>query len=40
MVSEEKTNNGMDRNGLLKAYAFSIEDKMAAGAFGCARNLG
>ena len=31
---------GLDGNGLLKTYALSIEDKMAAGAFGCARNRG
>ena len=30
----------MDGNGLLKTYAFSIEDKMAAGAFGRARSYG
>ena len=27
----------MDGNGLLKAYVFSMEGKMAAGAFGRAR---
>ena len=26
--------DGLDGNGLLKAYVFSMEDKMAAGAFG------
>ena len=31
---------GLDGNGSLKTYALSIEDKMAAGAFGCARNRG
>ena len=32
--------DGLDENGLLKTYALSIEDKMAAGAFGRARNYG
>ena len=33
--------DGLDGNGLLKTYALSIlEDKMAAGAFECARNYG
>ena len=26
--------DGLDGNGLLKIYALSMEDKMAAGAFG------
>ena len=26
--------DGLDGNGLLKTYALSMEDKMAAGAFG------
>ena len=34
----EKTIDGLDGNKLLKAYALSIEDKMAAGAFGRATN--
>ena len=32
--------DGSDGNGLLKAYVFSMEGKMAAGAFGRARNYG
>ena len=32
--------DGLDGNGLLKTYAMSMEDKMAAGAFGRARNYG
>ena len=36
----EKTIDGLDGSGLLKIYAFSMEDKMAAGAFGRARNYG
>ena len=32
--------NGLDGNGLLKTYAHSMEDKMAAGTFGRARNYG
>ena len=32
--------DGLDGNGLLKTYALSMEDKMAAGAFGRARNYG
>ena len=32
--------SGLDGNGLLKASAFFMEDTMAAGAFGCARNYG
>ena len=41
MVSEgEKTIDGLDGNGLLKTYALSMEDKMAAGAVGRARNYG
>ena len=38
MVSDK--GSGLDVNGLLKASAFFIEDKMAAGAFGCARDYG
>ena len=30
----------MDVNGRLKTYTLSMEDKMAAGAFGCARKYG
>ena len=30
----------MDGNGLLKTYALSMEDKMAAGAFGRTRSYG
>ena len=30
----------LDGNGLLKRYALWMEDKMAAGAFGCAGNYG
>ena len=41
MVSEpKKTIDGLDRNGLTKGYALSMEDKMAARAFGRARNYG
>ena len=41
MVSEaRKTIDGFDGKRLLKAYAFSMEDKMAAIAFGRARNYG
>ena len=36
----EKTIDGLDGSGLLKIYALSMEDKMAAGAFGRARNYG
>ena len=36
MVSED----GLDGNGLLKTYVLSIEDKMAAGLFGRARDYG
>ena len=36
----ETTIDSLDGNGLLKTYAFSIEDKMAAGAFGRARSYG
>ena len=32
--------DGSDENGLLKAYVIYMEDKMAAGAFGCARDHG
>ena len=33
--------NGVDGNGLLKTYGtLSLQDKMAAGAFGRARNYG
>ena len=32
--------DGLDGNGLLKTYAHSMEDKMAAGTFGRARNYG
>ena len=32
--------DGLNGNGLLKRYAFSMEDKMAAGAFERARNYG
>ena len=35
-----ETRNGLDGNELLKTYALSMEDKMAAGALGCARNYG
>ena len=35
-----ETIDGLDGNGLLKTYALSMEDKMAAGAFGRARNCG
>ena len=35
-----KTIDGLDGNGLLKRYALSMEDKMAAGSFGRARNYG
>ena len=35
MLGDEKTVEGLDGNGLLKTYeALSMEDKMAAGAFG------
>ena len=34
------TVDGLDGNGLLKAYVFFMEDKMAAEAFGRARNYG
>ena len=41
MVSEaRKQTDGLDGNGLLKIYALSMEDEMAAGAFGRARNDG
>ena len=40
MVSEAKRIDGLDGNGLLKAFVFSMEDKMAAGAFGRARDYG
>ena len=33
-------NDGFDGNRLLKTYVLSMEDKMAAGAFGLARNYG
>ena len=33
-----KTIDGLDGNELLKTCAFSMEDKMADGAFGRARN--
>ena len=36
----EKTIDGLDGKGLLKTYVFLVEDKMAAGAFGCVRNYG
>ena len=39
MVSE-KIIDGLDGNGLLKAYVSSMEGKMAAGAFGRARSYG
>ena len=32
--------DGLNGNGLLKRYAFSMEDKMAAGAFGRERIMG
>ena len=32
--------DGLDRNRLLKIYALSVEDKMAAGGFGRAKNCG
>ena len=32
--------DGLDGNGLLKTYALSMEDKLAAGGFGHARNYG
>ena len=39
MVSgPKKTIDGLDGNRLLKTHAFSIEDNMAAGALGHARN--
>ena len=41
MVDEtRKESIAMDGNRLLKAFALSIEDKMAAEAFGHARNYG
>ena len=36
----EKPIDGLDGNNLLKTYAFSTNDKMAAGAYGRARNYG
>ena len=36
----KKTIDGLDGNGLLKTYVLLMEDKMAAGAFGRARNYG
>ena len=40
MVSEpnKKTIHGLDGNGLRKTYAFSMKDKMAAGALGRDKN--
>ena len=35
-----KTIDGLDGNGLHRTYALSMEKKMAAGAFGRARNYG
>ena len=35
-----ETVDGLDGNGLLKRYALSMEDKMAAGAFRRAKNYG
>ena len=35
-----KTIDGLDGNGLLKAHAFLMEDKMAAGAFGALGTMG
>ena len=41
MFSEaKKTIDGLDGNGLLKVYVFSMESKMAAGTFARARNYG
>ena len=37
---EKKTIDGLDGSGLLKTYTLSMEDKMAVGAFGRARNYG
>ena len=39
MVSEA-TVDGLDGNGLLKAYAFSMKDKMAVGALGALGTMG
>ena len=35
-----KQSMALIENGLRKAYVFSMEDKMVAGAFGCAMNYG
>ena len=42
MVSEprKRTIDGLDGNGLLKMYALSMEDEMAAGPLGRARYYG
>ena len=39
-MSQKKTIGGLDGSRLLKTYTFSMEDKMAAGAFEHARNYG
>ena len=40
MVYEAIKNDGLDGNRLFRGYVFSMEDKMAAGPFGRARNYG